>query len=357
MLFQNEPASSSAKGGATRPTRKTVFQMMDGTFRIYRDNAAPLMVVSALTLVPTTLIGAFVASAVELSSTGQIDPTTMSSEAALALCFGGLLSIVLGIAQVVIMNGVAVTVASEAQFGNRLLLREAWALSVPRFGALLGGYVRFYVLLVLLIIAGGIVGALCPPVLLVFALVLYMSITIGSLIAPVAMLEGRPGAALSRAHLLAKSRFWAVFGISLLVGLVSFGISLIIEFVISDVLFAGINRGTTGAVLQLTLSMVSGIIIAPLLPIAMTQAYYDARIRREDLEVTLAAIGPEARPADVAPLVSDESWFSGPDILNIVVLIGVIVVLFLVGGAALAAILNVLAPGLGDIVPTGGIPL
>ncbi|MDZ4769972.1 MAG: hypothetical protein SGJ24_12665 [Chloroflexota bacterium] len=372
MLYEDEPQKSkrSDEPGAAsgqRPTAKTMLQIMDGTFRIYRDNLGPLLMLSALLIVPLTVVGTLLGATTPAMQITAAQLEGMSSEEMMNVlgpslglaCLVIVVALILGIIQVVVLNGTIVTIASESLFGNPLTLREAWTMTLPRLGKLFWAYLSFYLILFAVTIVIVFAAAICPPLLLILAFILYISITIGSLIAPVAVLEniGRP--AVSRAHVLGKSRFWQVFGISVLIGLVSFGVSLLLQEVLGGILLSipALAGGSTAVVLSVTIAAIIEILIAPLLPIAMTQMYYDARIRKEGLADLLAAIGPDARPYDVRPVVSDESWIASSDLVNMLIMIGVVVVLTLVAGSALAAILNVLAPGLGDLSSLGGSPI
>jgi ABC-type multidrug transport system fused ATPase/permease subunit len=364
MLYDRDDGPAPNPGGAPALQPKTVFQIMDNTFRIYRENAAPLLMLAALLIVPVNIIGAVLAG---LSSGGlteaqirNMTPEQAQAQAAAFLeqnfglfCIVLLVTLILGVAQTVILNGTVTTIASESLFGVRLTLREALEKTRPRFGTVLSSYFGFALVTGLVLIVGGVLAVICPLLIVILALVFYFSTTAGALIVPVAVLEDTRER-LVRPHLLGKSRFWQILGISILVGLVSFVISLIVEAVLGALFSSPALRvGTTGVVFSITLSSIAAILIAPLLPIAMTQLYYDARIRKEGLAEALAAVGPDARPFDVRPIRTDEPIFSSQDILNIVVIFGIVILLTLLGGTLLATFFNTLVPGLGDLSTLG----
>jgi hypothetical protein len=339
----------------TAPGGYTILQVMDQTFRIYRDNFGTILPLSAMIIIPVTIITAVVGGQVNTTPLTSAGGAQVSPELSLALCGGAIIALVGGIAQAIILNGSFTVMTSEWLFGSRTTLGELWALASPRFGKLLSAYVLFYVLMVGLGLVSVIMIALCPLLIVLLAVIMYVAITAGSFLAPVAVLEDNGGgSAVTRAHLLAKSRFWQVLGLSLLIGLVSVAISLVLSLILGT-LFAGAARSAGAVVVGAIIDSVVAIVITPLLPIAMTQMYYDARARKENLSATLAEMGEDARAWDVRPPESSEPFLSSNDILNMVVVVGIVVVLSIVGGTVLAAFLNALVPGLGNF--SGGAPI
>ncbi len=339
----------------TAPGGYTILQVMDQTFRIYRDNFGTILPLSAMIIIPVTIITAVVGGQVNTTPLTSAGVAQVSPELSLALCGGAIIALVGGIAQAIILNGSFTVMTSEWLFGSKTTLGELWALASPRFGKLLSAYVLFYVLMVGLGLVSVVMIALCPLLIVLLAVIMYVAITAGSFLAPVAVLEDNGGgSAVTRAHLLAKSRFWQVLGLSLLIGLVSVAISLVLSLILGT-LFAGAARSAGAVVVGAIIDSVVAIVITPLLPIAMTQMYYDARARKENLSATLAEMGEDARAWDVRPPESSEPFLSSNDILNMVVVVGIVVVLSIVGGTVLAAFLNALVPGLGNF--SGGAPI
>ena len=94
------------------------------------------------------------------------------------------------------------------------------------------------------------------------------------LIFPAALLEGvGPIAALSRSYSLVRNSWWRVLGITLVVGLISGVISIVLGLI------------------PVVGFIIASILVAPIYTIANTLLYYDLRVRKE--EYTLEALSSE----------------------------------------------------------------
>lgn len=352
MLSETESASPSP------PLRaRTVMELLDATFRIYRENFVTFITLAAAVIIPISIINILVnlgtISGASSFSSNPFDSSgtpNIRGDVLAATCLGTLIVAVLGLAQTTIINGVVTWTTSERQFGRKLTLGEAWTEARPRLGKLASGYFFFYIVLFGFTFGITLLSALCPFLLILFAVIIYIGLTVGAFISPVIMLEnGTSSGAISRAHSLAKGRFWQLLGLAGLIVLISFIISLAFSALVSAALIANPRSvSVTTQIVNLITSSVLNIFITPILPIAMTLLYYDNRVRQEGLDLALQAIGPEARPNQVAaPLPG--GLINSADVVNMAVMVGLAIVLTLVFGTAVYGILNAIVPGLGGI--------
>lgn len=342
---------------STIPLRpRTVLEIIDASFRIYRENFLPLITLTALVVVPITIFQ-FVFSA---GNSASLLPTTSSrtltsaasSSAVGVLCLAGLVSIALSLAQTTILNGVITVITSERQMGRRLSLGQAWAESRQHLGTLAWGFVIFYAVMFALILVIGLGSALCPLVFVLFAIVAYLAITVGALLPSVAMLEGRRGnEALQRTVALARPRFWQIIGFSLLVGIITFIFSLVVGALVGVLVGASAVRAASPSqqVWTTALTTILDIFLLPITPIGMTLMYYDSRIRTEGLDLALQSMGPNARPWQVPPAPST-GLFVQQDWVNMLILGVIVIAASLLFAGAVSTFLNTITPGLGSLI-------
>jgi hypothetical protein len=159
-------------------------------------------------------------------------------------------------------------------------------------------------------------------------LIAYISIALGSLVVPVFVLERTGiGLGLRRSWNLAKRRFWMLFGIVALTTIVSFLSGLFVGLVAQNSL-----------PLNIIFQSLVNIALVPLVPIANTLVYYDARVRYEDLEGALNSIEkPDARPADIDSPSYSGSFMEGGDFTNLAIMTALLfVVIILLGIVSIA---------------------
>lgn len=352
MLSETESASPSP------PLRaRTVMELLDATFRIYRENFLTFITLAAVVIIPVSIINILVnLGTVGGMSTLSSNPFDSSGNPNIrgdylaTTCIATLILAALGLAQTTIINGVTTWITSERQFGRKLTLGQAWSEARPRLGKLASGYFFFYLVIAAFTFAITLASALCPFLLILFAVVIYLALTVGAFISPVAILEnGSSSGSISRAHSLGKSRFWQLLGLAGLIVVISFIITLAFSAVVSAALISNPRSITaTTQIINLATSSLLNIFIIPILPIAMTLLYYDNRIRQEGLDLALQTIGPEARPDQVAaPLPG--GLLNSTDLVNMAVMVVLAIGLTLVFGTAVYGILNAIVPGLGGI--------
>lgn len=203
-------------------------------------------------------------------------------------------------------------VTRRAVMGQAASVADAWREARSRLLPLLGLSV------LVVVVVGGVVTVSAAPALVAQAAgASYTSVAALALLVipgaaaavwlyvylllavPALMLEGQSiRGSIERSIRLVRNAWWRVFGITLLVGLItSIATSLIgVVFVVIDLAVTGLNTDASGSASSLALGALSGCVAAALsLPVTggtTVLLYIDQRIRREALDVELAdAVG------------------------------------------------------------------
>jgi hypothetical protein len=351
----------------------TIPEMVQLTFRIYRDNIVPLLILSTLILIGFAVFNQVFLSGAGLTALTQTGSAGVPNSAQVRAAFQALIpafilllivSPILALLQYVLVNGPITWLVSEYVLGNRGVgFRGMFSGASSRLGSLTGGYFIYLVIAVITFIGVAFLGALCAPVLLAFIPLMYLFICINFVLAPVLILERIDfTAALNRAWVLGKSNFWRGMGLYFLLGLVTLVISLPTLIVSWPEIMATAQAGAAGSgrfqpvqttllqsPLSLIVSTVTSILILPLAPVASTLFYYDIRSRTEGLEMALEALDrPDARP-NMLPSPMQGSGFTSQDFLNMLLLIGLFVVLMMI----LFIVAFSLFSQFGNALPTG----
>lgn len=308
----------------------TVLEILDRTFRIYRANFLTCVSLAAAVIVPTTVLSLLLT----LNSTNRLLQT--STAGSLGLDSGGsisffndfiglfaltvVLSLVVIIIQQVVLHGAITYIASESYFGQSASLGAALRTLGGRLGKLSSAVITIYLLLVGLSVLMAFVFFVCG---LGFGMLLYLWVALYSYITPVIMLENLPfGVALRRAWALGRWRFWSTFwvvaGITLLSTIISLILSILQTVLIapgSSISFEAVQIASTA------LQTLINVFLAPLLPIALTVAYYDTRVKVEGLDFAFAlSRQPDPRPSDVPSPVPSGPIIEGRDVGNMMIL-------------------------------------
>ncbi|NWF69312.1 MAG: hypothetical protein HXY40_09505 [Chloroflexi bacterium] len=331
-------------------------EMLDRTFRIYRDHFLTFIVPVAVISVPLTLINSIVgfwygerlanfslafrqlSAGGRMSASQQQSLMNANSEFINVLVVVGAVTVVTGLLQTVLLNGIITYLTSESQFGRRATLGEAFRVVFGRMTSLTLSMILLFGLMIALLIGLSIILFACG---LGFGVLLYVWLAASSLLVPVMVLERTDiMLGLRRAWSLGKMRIWPITGMQLAVVLISYVVALGLA-VVTTVFTqnAAAVSTTAGDVSAIVLQALVTILLAPVLPIAMTLLYYDARVRSEGFDIALKSSGnPDARPADLASPQPTDPFLSGKDLSNIGMMIalsmGLIIGLFCLLSAA-----------------------
>lgn len=339
---------------ASRPTMSFTFlELLDRTFRIYRENFATLIGLVALVTIPLSIIQLVlvIPSLSAVSDFSTFGSTATTSQLSSTVCMAYLLQLVIGLLQFVLIYAPITYIASESQMGRKVSIGEAFSATRPRFASLAFGVILLAVVVGISFGLVAFIGAICFPVLAALGIISYIGITTYSLIAPVLVLENvSTSFGLNRSWALGKARFWMLLAVWASIGLISFIIALAFTAAALWVIYQVVPPTTpflTRQVIETILTTFISLFTVPLLPIGLTLYYYDTRTRLEGLDIALQALGnPNARPWDVVS-PSGGAGLNSKDWVNIIILtVGAVVITLLLG----AALVSLLAP----FMPTRG---
>ena len=254
----------------TRLRARSVSEIVDAAFQLYRQDPAQYIAVTAVAYAPWLLIQLF------LLPKPSTDPSTIALSPTAAVVamisgFGTWISLVL-------MSGVIVRLGSEAYLGTPGSRDVAGTIRavLPRVPALmLAGLYKF--LLTML-------GFLCLIVGALYVAARYFAV------ATTVVLEDRSAwGALGRSSALSKGQKRHILNTLVLV----FIIYLVASFA------AGIVAGMTGSgVVMQVVSTGFTIVAYPIIGLAEMVLYYDVRIRNEGFDIELMAQGLEPGPVE-----------------------------------------------------------
>ena len=251
---------------ALRP--RSVTEIVDVAFQIYRTHFASLVMCSAIAYVPAMLVRFLLVG--DPSRFQTLDRTQLGGFAVASLE-----STIAGLLSYALMTAMLTICASQAYLGETVDVGIAVRRTLSRLGALLVAtfftWVMIFFGLVLLVAPG------------LYVLAQYFAVT------PAILLEERGAfGALSRSAELSRGRKWHILTTLLLVALIYF------------VIFIGISvfAALSGSyLLQAILTAILTICVYPVIPIAGLLLYYDARIQSEGLDIELMADALAPTPA------------------------------------------------------------
>jgi hypothetical protein len=326
----------------------TVVELLDRTFRIYRDNFLGFIGLVAAVTIPLTLLNT-------LSTSSYLDALSRSSVFGRSSSVSGsqlvfiLVALITGIVQGVILNGTLTYMASESYLGRRVTVGQAFSAAATRFVSLGVGLLLFYLIIFLMAMVVGVLS-LCLIGFLGFGAIIYFGLAIYAMLVPVLVLENVSASfGINRAWYLGKTRFWFVAGLMLVIWLISLVITLALGGVQQFFAQQLINSRSLGAaqIVVLFFQIVVGLFTAPIFPIAQTLLYYDSRIRLEGLDIAFQSLEkPDPRPSDVPSPAPSGGFLSGRDVVNLVILSVGTIVLTLLFSAAVSQLISQFVPGL-----------
>jgi Membrane domain of glycerophosphoryl diester phosphodiesterase len=331
------------------PATFSFFELLDSTFRLYRENFATYVGLVAVLLVPISVI-TLVLSYFNLSSLPTTSTLSRSRELPAntgLICLSSLITLVLAVVEVVAVNGSLTYAASENYLGRKVSISEAFSGSRHRFTNLGCGYAIFFAILFGCSIIIGLIGAACSPVFAGLGVVAYVGIATYAFLVPVLVLENvQTFAGVNRAWALGKARFWTVFGLIVAFAIINTVLNLAFGGLVRLMLVQSIQSTSSMAaqVVNVVITNVISIFLTPILPIGLTLLYFDTRNRFEGLDFALQAAGtPEPRPSDVLS-PTPQAALTSRDAVNMLVLVGAALLIGIVANSLLQAWIRSLGP-------------
>lgn len=283
---------------ALRP--RSVPEIVDAAFQLARGHFMPLLLISVIVAIPTLIIGAV--TAYFLPPPNPAEPFGEAWRMALPLTF-------LELCWTFVGYGAVTIAAAEAYMGRSVDPGGSLSRALARTGALVGGNIVGYLIMVLPFLVAGILGSVIAAQLeggvaavggstlvlglLVFVLFLFglywmvVNLARVTLVTPVAALEQTgPVDAWRRAKALTDGFRGRVLGLIFIAGVVIFAL-VIGGFTLLAALIENERLAST-------LAGLVGIPLWPVLGCLFVVLYYDLRIRKEAFDIeTMAARLPD----------------------------------------------------------------
>ncbi|HVM00302.1 MAG TPA: hypothetical protein VM324_13500 [Egibacteraceae bacterium] len=313
-----DPGQPAARGARPVPIRPlNLGDVLDGAFRLFAANWRTIVLLTGVFVVPFQLLSAYL----QRDLPGLLDLFDLMTDPAAAQRFaeagggGGNLATLLAIAQGLLVSplvtGVIAAVVASSYLGGEAGAGEAFSAGMSRWWALVVSWVVLIVAAVAppvvaaAVVAGASAGGVPLPVVAVLAIVLVLagvcaSLAIGSMFsaaAPAIVVEHLgPFQGLARSARLLRPRIFAVVGtvvvailLVLVLSLALGGIPQLVGMLIGD-RFGWLFIAVGG--------ILASLVSTPLFAIVVTLLYFDGRVRREALDLRLAADGLAARTGD-----------------------------------------------------------
>jgi hypothetical protein len=225
-----------------------VGRVLNRTSKVLSRNFLPFFVVTAIAYLPTALIGK-----------GNVDAANISWVDAVLPAVGFLLLMVLSVlAQAVVLYG-----AFQDMRGRPVSLAESVQVGLRRFLPVVGMAVVMMVLFVI-----GFVSLIVPGLILM---------TMWFVGTPVCVVEQRgPLASLGRSQQLTKGHRWKVFGLLLVMFIVSATVSPVIDTSLAEI---------GGAALAFVVGLIWNGVWGAFYAIAVVVTYHDLRVAKEGIDI------------------------------------------------------------------------
>jgi hypothetical protein len=254
---------------------KTLGEILSAAFNLYKANAASLILIVAIVVVPLTFISSLFSGVVfEGSKHTTIvfgEPVEVVDRSFGFLIGGLIITAVISVIISAVLQAAILRAAAQATIGDPVDPQESYRFGFKRLGSVI-----LVSLLVGLAVAGGLILLVIPG--LIFLIFLSVSV-------PVLIVENRRGrAALSRSWNLVKGHFWHAVGVIIVAGI----ITGIVGGIIGSI-------GGNAWVVRWIFSSIGTIITAPFTALVSVLLYLDLRSRSEALSAdTLRAELAEA---------------------------------------------------------------
>ncbi len=327
-----------------RPLR--LGELLDRAIRLYRGNFLTFIGIIAVVYVPLMVLQT--AATTLLSSSmlrGFSTPEEIFTNS--AYWIGMLSTILLGLVQFVLVQGIATGALTRAvadnYLGKKTGILDAYRGIGKSWFTLLGALL--FILLVFFVLTLWWIIVPCVGWFTGFGMMVFLMAAINPLVPPAVVLENQGVIeAVRRAWSLARRRFWPLLGYIFVLYL----FSLIVvngPAAIANVILAQVFRSLGDPTMQLVLtsiiqglvSLVFILIYYPLQMTAFTLIYFDLRVRTEGFDLALLTMEASSS-ADLSQAMStpvpqvNERLITGPDLGNfaILTLAGVGIYIFLI---------------------------
>jgi hypothetical protein len=253
------PPPGEPGGGDTLPARG-LGDILTAAFDIYKRNAAQLLLIVAIIVVPLSVLG-FLISHFALSAEKTVTTAGQSVESRSFFIFlmAALVAAAISIIIAAILQAAMMRAAAQATVGDPVDVGESYRWGLRRFGSVL-----LVSILVGVLVAIGFILLIIPGIILL----VFFAVSI-----PAVVVEGRRGTdAMRRSWNLVRRHFWHVLGV------------IVVAFIITGLVSGLLGAiGGSNSVLQLIFRTIGQIIVAPFSALVTVLLYLDLRARSESL--------------------------------------------------------------------------
>lgn len=308
------PLALAARPGIVPLRPLTLGEIFDGAFGAIRHNPRVMLGLSCVVVVVVSLIGgllgyAFSGYLAELFASAPDDFAFNGMENDIAVLYSGAVGtgVATGLATPVISGLLTVSIG-QSVIGNKLSVGEVWRRVGRRAGFLIAFsllYGLFAVLAAAVLVLLTVVAAAAAPALGVLvglvgaAALVCLLVWVGTrtgLVPPALALEGQPfWRTVTRCWRLTRGSFWRIFGIYLLAYLATGLITQVLSYPVG--IAAGLALGTGSAIIGTAVLTLGTALVTMIQTVFLGSVvallYIDVRMRREGLDVELAAAASE----------------------------------------------------------------
>ena len=238
--------------------------ILSAAFEIYKNNAAKLITIVAIVVVPLQFVlhfltGVAFAAKKEQVVIGNITVNTVAARSKGIVLLAGLVALLIVVVTTSALAAAITRAAAQTTIGDPVDVSASYSFGFKRFGTVFGAS-----LLVGLVVAIGFIFLIVPGVYLW---------TIFAVTIPVVVIEGQGvTGAMSRSSTLAKGQFWHVLGTMFVAAILAGIVNSIISLFGGHNWFLGWIFGSIGS-----------IITAPFTAMVSVLLYLDLRTRAESL--------------------------------------------------------------------------
>lgn len=291
------PRAKWARGRAVPLTPMGVGEMLDAAVNLYRLHWRTLMAIVAFVIVPVTFVQEALQAGVTGTTVGFGPPTTVSQRTLDAyFAIAGLFALVQFLIVRPFLTAAIVRAVAAAYEGEASEVGPAYAFALRKLGSILWVLVLTTLALIGILVAALGFSALFAAIhawplaipaflgAVVLIVVVYVRWQFGP--AVVVVEGGRGRAALRRSWGLTSRAFWKVLGTELLAGLLV-SIASTVLAVIPTLLSGAL--GYWGWVVRAAGGAAASVVTTPFATIVLVLLYFDQRIRKEGLDLSIMA--------------------------------------------------------------------
>ncbi len=275
-----QPGETPLEGGASESPAplpavryelkaRSVSEILDGTFKLYRDNFAPLLAISLIGAIPLLFFDALAVQANQAVKAASMG-------AAMGAVGGLLLLLPFMLLAITVQYCALSCAAADAYLGRRFTVGGALGRAFRRLGSLVWAG---------LLVTGGLLLGFIAFIVPAFYLMLIWARWLQALVVE----DKRGSAALGRSYALTKGSVGKLGGLLFVFAIVQYAIIYGVK--------AAVPAGLEAVpLLGVALEQLPSVLLAPLYPALFTLFYFDGRIRHEgfDLEMKAAETLPAA---------------------------------------------------------------